>query len=78
MTKRPTVRTTTGATVTLTIELTNLGSWGPDCMIDQVYRQAREAAIGRINRAFKDDQRSVRILGPVVVKAITTDVELRG
>lgn len=40
MTKRPIVRTSTAATVTLTIELTNLGSWGPDCMIDQVYRQA--------------------------------------
>ncbi|VVN43896.1 hypothetical protein V0M98_17790 [Pseudomonas silesiensis] len=78
MTKRPTVRTTTGATVTLTIEISNIGSWGPDCKIDQVYRQAREEAIGRINRAFKDDQRGVRILGPVVVKAITTDVELRG
>lgn len=28
MTKRPTVRTTTGATVTLTIEISNIGSWG--------------------------------------------------
>ena len=78
MTYRPTVRTSTGATVTLTIEISNIGSWGPDCKIDQVYRQAREEAIGRINRAFKDDQRGVRILGPVVVKAITTDVEVRG
>ena len=78
MSKRPIVRTTTGATVTLTIELSSLGSWGPDCQMDQVYRQAKEAAIGRINNAFKDDRRGVRILGPVVVKAITTDLEVRG
>ncbi|VVN80648.1 hypothetical protein PS720_01071 [Pseudomonas fluorescens] len=75
---KPIARTTTGATVTLTIELSGLGSWGPDCKIDQVYRQAREEAVGRINRAFKDDRRGIRILGPVVVKAITTDVEVRG
>lgn len=77
MTNRPKVRTTTGATVTLTIEISNIGSWGSDCKIDQVYRQAREEAVDRINRAFKDDKRGVRILGPVVVKAITTDVEVR-
>lgn len=78
MSKRPIVRTTTGATVTLTIEISGLGSWGPDCLIDQVYRQAREEAVNRINNAFKDDRRGVRILGPVIVKAITTDVEVRG
>lgn len=77
MAKRHVVRTTTGATVTLTIELSSLGSWGPECQIDQVYRQAREAAIGRINNAFKDDLRGIRVLGPIVVKAITTDVEVR-
>ena len=78
MSKRPIVRTTTGATVSLTIELSGLGSWGPDCQMDQIYRQAKEAAIGRINHAFTDDRRGVRILGPVVVKAITTDLEVRG
>lgn len=75
---KPIVRTTTGAKVTLTLELANLGSWGPDCLLDQVYRQAREAAVGRINRAFKDDNRNIRILGPVIVEAITTDIEKRG
>lgn len=74
---KPIVRTTTGAKVTLTVELSNLGSWGPDCQLDQVYRQAQEAAIGRLNRAFKDDSRNIRILGPVIVEAITTDMEKR-
>jgi hypothetical protein len=75
---KPIVRTKTSAKVTLTLELENLGSWGPECQLDQVYRQAREAAVGRINRAFKDDNRNIRILGPVIIEAITTDVEKRG
>jgi len=74
---KPIVRTITGAKVTLTVELSNLGSWGPDCMLDQVYRQAREAAVGRLNHAFKEDARRIRILGPVIVEAITTDIEKR-
>jgi hypothetical protein len=74
---KPVVRTTTGAKVTLTVELSNLGSWGPDCLLDQVYRQAREAAVGRLNRAFKEDSRNIRILGPVIVESITTDMEKR-
>lgn len=74
---KPRARTSTAAKVTLTIELTNLGSWSPDCTIDQVYRQAREAAIGRLNKVFKDHTSTTRILGPVVVEAITTDLEKR-
>ena len=37
---KPTVRTTTGAVVTLTVQISNVGSWGPDCTTDQVYRQS--------------------------------------
>ncbi len=74
---KPHARTSTGAKVTITIEMMNLGSWGPDCTLDQVYRQAREAAIGRLNKVFKDYVATTRILGPVIVEAITTDLEKR-
>ncbi|QPN47330.1 hypothetical protein I5S86_10750 [Priestia aryabhattai] len=74
---KPHARTRTGAKVTLTVELTNLGSWGPDCTLDQVYRQAREAAVGRLNKVFKDHLDTTRILGPIVVEAVTTDLEKR-
>jgi len=74
---KPHARTSTCAKVTLTVELTNLGSWGPDCTLDQVYRQAREAAIGRLDKVFKDHIATTRILGPVIVKAVTTDLEKR-
>ncbi|NSX21871.1 hypothetical protein HTV13_18850 [Pseudomonas putida] len=74
---KPHARTSTGAKVTITIEMTNLGSWGPDCTLDQVYRQAREAAIGRLNNVFKDHVATTRILGPVIVEAVTIDLEKR-
>lgn len=73
---KPKVQTTTGAVVTLTLEISNVGSWGPDCDLAQVYGQAREAAVGRIRNAFRDERtaRSIRIVGTPVIKAITTDV----
>lgn len=74
---KPVVRTTTSAKVTITLELTSLGSWGPDCKIEQVYSQAREAAIGRLNKVFKDHIKTTQIVGPIIVEAITTDVERR-
>lgn len=47
---KPVVRTKTGAKVTLTLELTNLGSWGPECQINQVYKQALDQAAGKLGR----------------------------
>ncbi|MGX1127364.1 hypothetical protein [Pseudomonas sp. HLS-6 TE3448] len=74
---KPIARTTTSAKVTITLELSSLGSWGPDCTIDQVYRQAKEAAINRLNKVFKDHTASTRIVGRVIVEAVTTDLEKR-
>jgi len=74
---KPRSRTTTDAKVTVTLELSNLGSWGPDCTTGQVHDQAREAAIGRLNRLFKDHLDSTRIVGQVIVDAVTTSLEKR-
>ncbi len=73
---KPIVRSRTGAKVTLTLELTNLGSWGPDCKIDQVYKQALDQAVGRLGRLFQG-QSDIRIVGRPVVQAITTEVEVK-
>ena len=47
---KPKVRTTTSAVVTLTIEISNVGSWGPDCQIVRltkfIVRRARLRACG--------------------------------
>lgn len=72
---KPKVRTTTGAVVTLTVQISNVGSWGPDCQIEQVYRQAIVEAKGRLAKAM--NCRDIKFIGEPVVKAITTDVELK-
>jgi len=72
----PVVRTKTGAKVTLTLELTNLGSWGPECQINQVYKQALDQAAGKLGRLL-NGQSDIRIVGRPVVQAITTDVEVK-
>ncbi|MBN7822348.1 hypothetical protein [Bowmanella yangjiangensis] len=74
---KPRVNTSTTAVVTLTIELTGLGSWGPDCKTSQVYDQAKEAALGRLRRLFQGDPNGVRVVGAVKVKSVTTDTEAR-
>ena len=72
---KPKVRTTTGATVTLTIQISNVGSWGPDCQIDQVYRQALVEAKRRVTGALEG--KDMRFVGEPIVRAITTDMELK-
>lgn len=72
---KPKARTTTGATVTLTVRISNIGSWGPDCQLDQVYRQAVVEAKGRVAKAL--GARDFVFVGEPVVQAITTDMELK-
>ena len=72
---KPRVRTTTGATVTLTIQISNLGSWGPDCQMEQIYRQAIVEAKNRLAKAMNG--RDIKFIGEPVVRAITTDMEQR-
>lgn len=73
---KPKGRSVTGAKVTVTLELSSLGSWGPNCTIGQVHDQAREAAIGRLNKVFKDDLANVKIIGQVVVESVTSEMEI--
>lgn len=72
---KPKVRTTTGATVTLTVQISNLGSWGPDCQMEQIYLQAIVEAKNRIAKAMNG--RDIKFIGEPVVRAITTDMEQR-
>lgn len=66
------VRTTTNARVRLTIEVP-VGSWGPACQLDQVYRQAIEEAVGKVRRLIEPV--GCRVVGTVDVEAITTSLE---
>lgn len=75
MSNKPRVRTTTTAVATVTVEISGLGSWGPDCKLEQVYAQARESAERAILKALQGS--SMRIVGNANIQAITTDVERR-
>jgi hypothetical protein len=70
---KPRVRTSTGATVTITVELTGLGSWGPECTTEQVYRQAGEAAVNRLRKIPH-----IRLVPDTIkVQSVTQDLEQR-
>ena len=72
--KRRVIRTTTMARVRLTVDV-SVGSWGPECKIDQVYQQASEEAINRVRRLINDH--GAKVVGLVEVEAITTALEER-
>lgn len=59
---------TTTARVTVTLELTGLGSWGADCNLEQVYKQATDQAVGRLRNGL--DAQKFKIVGDVKVEAI--------
>lgn len=62
------VKTTT-VTVQVVLEISGLSSWGPDCSIAQVHRQATEEAIGRVMRLVGEDHLA-RIIGALKVSTI--------
>lgn len=60
------------ATVQLTVEISGLGNWGAGCTVDQVHRQATEAAVGKLARAM-GQTRDFRLIGNPIVRVITVD-----
>lgn len=61
------------ARVTLTIEIDVSDVWGGDGKLDQVYRQAREAAVARLNRGLSIGALSSKIIGESTVTAILVE-----
>ena len=56
--------------VTVTIEVTSLGSYGPKCTVDQILRQgAREGE--QAVRSLIQGHRGMRIVGTPVVEVVT-------
>ncbi len=62
--------TTARAVVTVTLELRVSGSWGEDCTIAQVYRQAEASARGIIRNKLGTD---VQIKGEPKVTAVMAE-----
>lgn len=63
-------RITTGAVATLVIKIHDLGAWGEDCPMTQVYAQAAEAAIGYLRNTAKGTHGKIEIIGEPKITAI--------
>lgn len=57
----------------ITVEVRGLGSWGTDCSVEQVHRQASEAALGIIRKI--DCGHRLTIIGKPEIKSIITERE---
>jgi hypothetical protein len=62
--------------VQILLEVSGVGSWGPECTMAQITGQATEAAKGKVLRILSEDKisrGSVKLIG--AVKVIQTQVE---
>lgn len=72
-----TPETSVSATVQLTLEIKVGDGWGGDCALDQVYKQARESAVGMINEALRAGkptlQDRIKIVGTPSIAAVVVE-----
>lgn len=65
------------ATVQLTLEIKVNSSWGGDCSMDQVFKQARDEAVGAINNALGEARQSlqnrIKIVGTPSILAVAAE-----
>ena len=63
-------KTNTTATAKIEIEISCSSSWGPDCTMEQVHKQATDAAQNAITKLCQSDR--LRVIGRPVIVAINT------
>jgi hypothetical protein len=63
------------AEVTLTLVIPTQNFWGADCTIEQVEKQARDAALHRLNSLLLASTSDIRIVGTPSVRQIFAEVE---
>lgn len=64
------------ARVSVLLEVSLSDTWGSDCQLDQVYKQAKDSAMNMIHRKMTGGgQRDIRIIGDPKVTAILTQME---
>lgn len=56
------------AEATLTVRVTNLGSWASACTVDQVFDQGSKAAIGKLKATLEGT--NIEIIGEPRVTAV--------
>lgn len=65
----------TSAYVTVEMKVDVGSQWGPECKLEQVYKQAAEAAVGIIKRMAHSDGRVVSIVSTKVTAVTTRERE---
>lgn len=63
------------ARVRLTIDIPLTDSWGGDCPLEQVEKQAKDVALGMIRNSQFHELKMARIVGEPEVTAILTSKE---
>ena len=61
----------TTARVAITVEVDIDSTWGPDCMVKQIYHQAKVEATRLVQKGMRDSQ--MRLIGNPVVKMIIVE-----
>ena len=75
--KQDTFRVSASARVQITLDIAVGDSWGSDCPVDQIVRQATEAAEGMVRNAFPQQwqTRQVSIVGTPKVTMVLAKKE---
>jgi hypothetical protein len=67
-------RTTASARVEVVIELPASGSWGTDCSIDQIYRQAGSETLNKLRQVIRAEfGPTAKVLGDPKVQAVVVN-----
>lgn len=62
--------TTCSARVQITIDVDAGSTWGKDCQLDQVYRQAAQESVARIRDVLQKSNVRVTVVGEPKVTAV--------
>lgn len=65
------------AIVTVTVEVRANSSWGPDCSVSQVHRQAAEEAVNSVRNALRHAGYSdrMKVVGDPEIKTVIVERE---
>ncbi len=65
------------AVVTVTVEVRANGSWGPDCSVAQVHRQAAEEAVNSVRNALRHAAYGdrMKVVGDPEIKTVIVERE---
>lgn len=63
------------ARATVTVEVRDLGCWGEDTKMQQIHKQAADAALGKLRQVFSSEVYKFRIFGEPKVTVVLVEEE---